>query len=416
MKQKFLILIVALLITSLACNVMGGKDESEQAESQAPVQETTGSDEEQASDESSQEAATTEEEEQVVEQDEAQSSGDAEQEQTGGTDSEEQDTSEAGSEAAEDESEQNEIGLEAIDSYRSHQTWQAELADGSLEQVIIESEVVREPNGFHSTIQTIKGDTVEILETIRIGDTQWTRINDEWMKTQIDELDFEDNQSTYFLFDYEVFLESGMFSKEGKEKINGIQTRHFRATSLEDASNEMDMAWLYAMMSSYSITENVTDLENVSDEYWLADEKDLPAFVVRHVQEARGLDADGQVVVYTDIFEVFDLNEPFTIEPPEDVLAGWPPQDIPQCSDGTVDTSTGFGEGGMMLLTCPGDLDAVAGFYQDALDAAGWTQAESSKPMDTMLMDVWTKDGRTMNLLIQQEGGSCTVTITVEGS
>lgn len=395
MKRSLVILIAVLLAASLACNAFGGKKTETPSETQAPSEAATP--EKPVSGESGQVAATTQEE---------QAAGTTEEEQQSETTAEEQTS-------AGEEPESSEVGLEAINSYRSHKTWQVEYPDGSIEQVITDDEATRDPNAYHSTIQVNKPDSNETWETIRVGDTMWTRINDEWMQNQIDSVNFEDNQTILYFMDYSEYIKSGAFSDEGKDTVNGIKTRKYRATSFDQG--DFALAWIYAIQSSYSMVGNITGVENVSDEYWIADEEDLPAFIVRHVQEGKGTDEGGQTLTFTDIFEVYDLNESITIEAPESLAGGWPPDDVPECDGGTVLSSVGMENGGMMSVSCPGGFDDVAAFYQQALGTAGWTQAETNKPTDTMLVDTWTKDDRSMSLMVSLDTENvCSVTIIIE--
>ncbi len=300
------------------------------------------------------------------------------------------------------------VGLEAISSYRAGWTWTASFADGSMEEVLTSDEAVREPFAMHSVIVVKDTDSTEEIEIIHVDGTHWTRYGDEWLQIQ-SELGFEDNQTLTYFADVSAMLEG--YEYLGKETIAGISTRHYRRAEFTDAQAEL--FWLLTVQSSYSLGEDLTEFRNVSDEVWVADEPDLPMFAVRWVREGEAKDPDGELVTFTDVREVLELNVPFTIEPPTGAMADWPPDDVPVYPGATVDTSMAMAGGGMLMLISTDDVDTVAAYYRDALPGSGWSEAETTD-IPGMVMETWTKGERSMNLLINvQDGGGCSVTVMV---
>jgi len=379
MKRWLLLLVVALLVLSLSCSALGLGDTEE-----------TAVDEETATAAPSTKEAT----------------GSGVEPST----SAEVDESEQEPETGTDPSASGEGDLSKLNSYRARTTWQAEYADGRVEELVTEEAITRNPFALHSLTEMTKPGGGETMEVFHLGQTHWMRVDTEWIQSQGEQLRFEDNQTILYFMDYSAIIEHGDFDDRGKEKVNGLQTRHYRSQGV--STDEMDCVWVMTTLSSYSFYQDVTDLTSTLDEMWLADEPDFPAFPVRWVLEAEGKDGEGGVVKFSEVREIYDINAPFTIEPPADAPAGWPPDDVPVYTGADVDSSTTIPGGGILFFSSADDVKAVADFYQDQLTAAGWSRIESTE-LEGMVMNTWGKDGRTLILLISAEtAGGCSVTLT----
>jgi hypothetical protein len=119
-------------------------------------------------------------------------------------------------------------------------------------------------------------------------------------------------------------------------------------------------------------------------------------------------DAEDAEATYHWSWEVYDINAPFTIEPPAEAQGAR--KDIPLMPD-AADRST-FGS--MTTYQSASDLTTVADFYKEQMPGQGWSYDESSGMMtDQIAMMSFTKEGETASITItpNDEGGT-TVLIT----
>ena len=377
MKKQYLgILVAFLLVFSLGCSLGGLTEKAQEAKEQAE--------------------GLVEQAEELAEEAEG---------LTGGADNAEEPAPEAESELeSEEESaaeEEIEIGsLEGLDSYRLTMEITFEMTDGSVERNVMEISATRNPDAY-MFIMTNTGDSEEAgnMQMIRIGNQQWMQMGDEWMQTQVSEEDVSnfEEEMPFSADDMSGdMLDSGEYL--GKEKINGINTRHYRIEELTDA-----------MMGGAGLSE----IENATQEVWIADESGFPAFVVRMKSEVESADMQGDgISKYTMFMEVSDVNADFTIEAPAEAMEGGLPEDIPVYPNATNQTVMM----GMVTFEVEDDFEAVSDFYTTELEGAGWSKAEGGMAMEGMVMDTWTKEERSLQLTItaDDDTGEVSVMLIVE--
>lgn len=110
-------------------------------------------------------------------------------------------------------------------------------------------------------------------------------------------------------------------------------------------------------------------------------------------------------------YELVDVNSVTTITVPaecENVGQGakWP---LPEGATMTMQTNE------MMSFDTPQQVDELAAFYDEAMPAAGYTPAAGGMATDTSVMANFTKDGKTVTIIMTYQDGKTTVIITQQG-
>ncbi|MFP4343819.1 MAG: hypothetical protein ACLFU8_03900 [Anaerolineales bacterium] len=362
MKRWLLLIISALLMFSLACSALEGLtgNDDEGDEVTAVVTEEVDGDE--------------------VEEDEAGSRKVVEPEETVEDDAADSIVLDANA-------------LEGLTSYRTRMVMRTEYEDGTIEEMILEEAATRDPQAQYISMGGVLSEEEDAgaIEMIQIGSTQWINFGGGWMQSEVgeDEVTGFGEESLISFEDFFAGTDEGDYDFVGKETVNGVATRHY-----ELKLGPMDLLGLTA----------ANDLDDIRGDVWVADEGALPAFPVRFIIEASGELEEGRRGTFTLEQDVTDINEPFTIDPPEDALMGGLPEDVPVYPEATDLTAMP----GMVLFTVADDVATVGEFYTSNLEAAGWMQTETPD-MEGMVMDTWEKDGTTLSLTVTEnteEGGS----------
>ena len=355
MKRQLLAIVAVLMIVSLACGLLPSRDK--------PTPESPAS----SLDSGSKDKGDSEDGDTSHDGDE-----DIDSEDGDGDDSQEDDD-DGGVSLDSD-------AFDQLDYYRSTITMRFESGDGSVDESIIESSVIREPSAQHMVMTS----GTDEMEMIQIEDKMWLRFGEEWMQTSSEEgTDMAEGFGT-FLMDADDIegLQDTDYEYSGKETVDGVKTRHYRA--------KYTQAWMMAFQ------DNADDVE-VEDgivDFWVADERDLPSFVVKMELVMEGT-VDDKEAKYVISQHVTDINTPFTIEPPSQEEVGGLPDDVPMYPDAKDVTTLG----GMTIFSTEDEMVDVSEFYNDALEAAGWERSEHME-IEGMISDSWKKDGETMQLTI----------------
>ena len=253
----------------------------------------------------------------------------------------------------------------------------------------MEQEHTREPAAQRLVMESGQGES---LEWVQIGDMAWYCSGGTCAQTQQSEEDLAGTFGEGMAFDPVDFSSDSEFEYLGEETVNGVRTRHYALV-------------LEAMEAALLAQGDVSDVEGAP---WIADEADLPTFVVRFAMswtETRG----EQVGTTEWSYEVYDVNASITIEPPEG--AAEMAEDVP-VYPGATDL---FTMEGLTTFSTPDDVTTVADFYRTELAAQGWTN-ESDEEMSGMVNQAWSKEDRTLNLMISpaeegEEGSSVFITV-----
>ncbi|MGC9521949.1 MAG: hypothetical protein ACP5HG_08730 [Anaerolineae bacterium] len=361
MKHKLWLIIAALLVFSLACSLFS----SDEATPEGPGEEATAVALPEVLDTATPEEAPpdTPVEDEPVDDDEAPS-----------VDSD---------------------ALSELDSYRARLSWEVTKADGTTEAFAIEQAATRDPQAEHFLMEAADGS----MEYIQIGNQTWMRFDDQWMQSTSDEAEPDEFGDAISSGEEWVSdADEGDYEFLGREEVNGVQTRHYR---IEREQN---------LLGLLGDAADVDRVERSVADVWIADEADLPEFVVRFVVEAE-YEGDEEEGTITLTQNVYDVNEPFTIEPPADAATGGLPEGVPLYPDATELTSFGT----MTTFSSADDVTTVADFYEEALTGAGWSLTEESISTEEMVMNQWQKDGKTLTLNVGAEDDGTTVLIMIEG-
>ncbi|HHS97201.1 MAG TPA: hypothetical protein ENK08_04790 [Chloroflexi bacterium] len=278
--------------------------------------------------------------------------------------------------------------LKSLNSYRVRITWQWTAENGESEQMVIEQEATKEPPAQRIVITSAQEEGA--IEFVQIGDKAWSCFNGSCIQTEQDPEELADQ------FGEEAFTDPATYfdtEKEfvGRETVNGINTRHY-------------VLHLSPLEAAALSGGEITDLQS---EVWVADEGDLPTFVVRFILKWKGTQNDQQGEGQY-IYEVYAINAPIIIEPPEGAPTGLP-EDVPAYPN-AQDTAV---MGGMITFSTPDEASVVAQFYKDQMPTEGWTLSDETD-LGGMVSQTWTKEGRTLNLMISPGDEGTSVMIMLE--
>jgi hypothetical protein len=228
------------------------------------------------------------------------------------------------------------------------------------------------------------------VEIVQIGDTAWFCSNGQCAQTTQSEENLLSGMGAA-AFDPADFTSDSNYTYVGEETVNGVHTRHYTL--------DLNAAQV-ALLAQGSVSDVHTDV-------WVADQSGLPEFVVRYQMgwtETRA-DVEGTVEYST---EVYDVNVPFTIEPPEGAASL--PEDVPMYPGATdLMIMEGFAS-----FSVTDNVTTVADFYRTGLAGQGWTST-SDATLEGSVSQTWTKDDRTLTLMIGPgEGGGSSVVITLQ--
>jgi hypothetical protein len=176
----------------------------------------------------------------------------------------------------------------------------------------------------------------------------------------------------------------------GNETVNGIPAVHYK----------IDITGLEAL-----------GYVNGNGDVWVAEPGD---FVVKYTFEATGKDqffgtSTGEGTIKW-VYEVTDVNQPIVIQPPEDCSGA--AEDIPIMTDAQDQAAMGT----MTTYTSPSKFEDVVAFYEKEMKAKGWEATDDSgMSTEGLSMKSYTKDGRTVQVMITSDSsGKTSVMITEE--
>ncbi len=274
----------------------------------------------------------------------------------------------------------------------------------SIEMIM---EVTTDPPAQH---MSMSGDMLgedagtEGIDMYLVEDTMYMQMGGEWMsvpagaETPIDE----------DMFSPESFIgDSCGWQKQGDTEVLGVPVHHWTADkdSLEDCATQ-------------EMLEDMGEIHEFSaDVYVAVDGGYMVQMDIYYEGEGVGLglveegDEPLEEASLTIHFEYTDVNVPFTIEAPEEALAGGNlPEDIPMPPDsGNVTSALG-----MIIFETSLSGQEAYDFYLDQMPTNGWTQ-DSADAMGTTFMMAFSKDTRSASFMISEDedSGVTSVMITI---
>lgn len=355
------LLLVTLLLLSLACNlptaISGGDEARDTAPDEAEPAQTAAT--EQAPSATSEDASGTGPEDEI-----AQPAG-----QVGGTDN--------------------------LDSFRSTlaMRWEERSnGDTVVRETEMETARTREPAAAHVILTTADAGETMSSEFIQIEETLWVLTDGDWI--QIGGQTLDEMLSGMPSKPEELLAEIASARRaRPDQKINGISCRHYRF--YESGINPLSLA----------------EFTGAEGDYWVADQPDLDPFVVKYEASMEGVDFDGNSVQATVFYEVWDVNQPASIEPPMQAAGDMPLEDVPLPPEAIVAVA------GPGFANASSDLSVAqaTAFYEERMPDMGWQLAADPTTMDGFSLLEYGKDQQTATITISAaDEGGCTIMLTLE--
>jgi len=195
--------------------------------------------------------------------------------------------------------------LDKLNSYRSRTIVRVETQDGKkVHEMTFTIEQVREPPAMHMVMTT--SDEGVGMEFIIIGEKAWMNVGGNWMETSSDQTpaDMTEGLSPYT-------LDVSDMKRVGKEKVNGVHCIHYVTEDEETTIPDPEGGGTVKV--------------KIKAEVWIADESGLPPVVIRETWRAEGGifpvpgvgSTDKETAITTFERDVYDINKPIAIKPPE---------------------------------------------------------------------------------------------------
>jgi hypothetical protein len=278
-------------------------------------------------------------------------------------------------------------GLQSLDSYRAHFLMTFEGSTGSEEgeeTLEMDMESTRDPSAQRIIFRGGEVGVGEGFESVRIGDQQYVVFGEgQCMSSSAEDSDALDTE-LFKLEDVVGGLDNAHRVRPD-DTINGVRCRHY-------TFDEKGVAW--------------AAFTRAQGEVWIAVDGN---YVVKYVVDAEGknpVTGDEGHVEWE--YEISDVNQSFTIEPPAGCEAA--ESEFPIMSDATNLTTMG----GMVSYESSSSFDDVKSFYEEQMPAAGWSDTGDSFVTSDSAMLSFTKDGRTATVTVGVSEGTVTVFIMAE--
>ncbi len=281
--------------------------------------------------------------------------------------------------------------LENLNSYRSRLVWRQTVEGSATETLTMEQEETREPAARRIVITSVGGENPGTVELVQIGDTSWMCSPDSGCIQTQQSAEEASEFGKGVIFKPEDFASSD-YEYVGRDTVNGVRSRHYTLKLTPE---------MLAGIAQGTVTATKADI-------WVADEAGMPAYVTRFTVSWEGNREDGKKIQGDWTYEVYDVNKPFTIEPPEGAVGM--PEDIPIYPGATDQTIMGT----LIMFSSADPVEDVAKFYRNQMPGQGWTAGEEST-LGNIVTQEWTKGNRKASLMISpKDEGGCTVMISIE--
>ena len=292
-------------------------------------------------------------------------------------------------------------GLNELDSYKAAFTMIFEGKEDGQDKVstlAFTEEFVKDPAAKRTVITGFGGglggstdntnSSEGAIESIEVGGKMYSKLGD--ICTQVTA---ENAPEANTMMDPNSIIGGVRGAQRvGNETINGVPAVHYKL----DVTGLETMGYL-----------------NGDGDVWVAESGN---FVVKYVFQATGTDklfgmgsGDNEGTIKWT-YEVSDVNQPIDIQAPAD--CGGAAEDIPLMTDAQDPASFGS----MSTYSTPSSFEDVVAFYEKEMAAKGWKEAEGGMSAEGISMKNYTKDGRTVQIMISADsgGGKTSVMITEE--
>ena len=239
---------------------------------------------------------------------------------------------------------------------------------------------------FGQSTETPTPDQSSGIESIEVGGKQYSKMGNICTQVTAD----SGPQASTMLDPNSIIGGVRGAQRVGNETVNGVPTVHYK----------IDVTGLEAL-----------GYLNGDGDVWVADPGN---YVVKYNFQATSTGKDsffgsatGEGTIKWD-YEVMDVNQPITIQAPEN--CGGAAVDIPMMSD-AQDTAA---MGAMSTYSTPSKFADVTAFYEKEMKAKGWTEQENSgMSTEGMSTKSYTKDGRTVQIVITADTSSDKTTVII---
>ena len=291
-------------------------------------------------------------------------------------------------------------GLGELDSYKASFTMNFAGVDSNSQPttgtLAYTEEFVKSPAAKRTVISGLGGmmgsgtpspdQSSGAIESIEVGGKQYSKMGD--ICTQVTA---QSGPTANTMMDPNSII-GGVRGAQliGNETVNGVPTAHYK----------IDSTGLDAL-----------GYINSNGDVWVATPGN---YVVKYTFQATSTgkeaffgSAPGQQGTITWDYEVTDVNQPITIQAPAN--CGGAAEDIPMMAD--AQDQAAFG--GTSTYSTPSKMADVVAFYDKEMKAKGWTENEGGMSTEGMSSKSYTKDGRTVQVVITGDSsGKTTVMIT----
>lgn len=299
-----------------------------------------------------------------------------------------------------------------LNSYRSAMTIQAEGIDngeeiqGTIEFLI---EYTRDPLAQHIVISSTGFDASQetpSTDMYQVEDTTYMKFGEEWFSMPAAGEDPLNDAG--IITPDDMLGDTCGWKQQSDTSYNDIEVHHWR----------LQMADLEACVTAEQLAE-MGEIADASGNLYVAVDGGYLAhmdLVFEGQDLALGVgSAEDRVeegrIAFT--FEMTDVNEPFTIQVPEEALAtNDMPEDIP-IPDGSENVTNIFG---MIAFLSASSPQEATDFYRAEMPGYGWTQTSDDEFGGTYMLE-YSKGNRTASLMISTDPDSSktSVLIAIEG-
>lgn len=223
------------------------------------------------------------------------------------------------------------------------------------------------------------------IESIEVGGKQYSKMGDICAQVTAD----SGPQANTMLDPNSIIGGVRGAQRVGNETVNGIPAVHYKL----DVTGLETMGYL-----------------NGDGDVWVAEPGN---YVVKYTFQATGTDklfgmgtGKNEGTIKWN-YEITDANQPIDIKAPEN--CGGAAEDIPMMADATNQAAFG----GTSTYSSPSKFADVVAFYEKEMKAKGWTEAEGGMSSDGLSMKNYTKDGRSVQVMITADTSANTTSVMI---
>ena len=289
---------------------------------------------------------------------------------------------------------------DTLDSYRMRTTMRLLEGEGLLgEEFNTEQAWVREPPASHTVMYGSSGGMA--MEIITIGDSNWVKVGGTWIKSEgeqgaggVSSSAAQENLKAS-LEDILQDMESAM-KPAGEDTVNGVRCQRYT----------VDTEFSMAFPIPEDVPEEARQLMptemagHVKGEICVADQQGVPPVIVRSqtTQEitVKYASRDDETMVYEEERDLYDINEPITIEPPEEAMEM---PSLPTPSSGEQPTPL------TEQPSAPVEVVSLDSLESYRLDWSVQIEMAAGGGMEQTYTLEWVKEPPSRHLIMGSEGG-----------